>query len=348
MVAAAVGFVLVRIVTDWVFPLSLVAVVAWTTGWWLLVTWLTPPEPDPTLDTFYARVTPPGPGWGPVASRLGHRPSPLQPLVVAWLSGTVLVYAILFGVGHLLLHSLTAALPYFAVAALCSWLVARALPRREDPSALSPSVALLRRRTEERSARPAGGRRRIRRREGRRARPARSAGRLRRLAESATPERVRRSGLAERVRRPGWPNGFGAPGWPKGLPPPGCVGSPAAERTGGAGGGRSGRRGVQRLQEIGRQSLAGLHILISDGPLIVAGAAVVDLDARGLALRDHADDPGTRHRRPCAGGGGAAHSAGGCAGGRRRRLRRRPAPGRTMVPGVAALGPPGCTPGAAV
>ena len=35
LVAAAVGFALVRLVTDWVFPLSLVAVVAWTTVWWL-------------------------------------------------------------------------------------------------------------------------------------------------------------------------------------------------------------------------------------------------------------------------------------------------------------------------
>ena len=52
------------------------------------------------------------------------------------------------------------------------------------------------------------------------------------------------------------------------------------------------RRGVQRLQEIGRQALARLHVLVGDGPLIVAGAAVVDLDARGLALRDHADDAG--------------------------------------------------------
>jgi Na+/proline symporter len=130
MVAAAAGFALVRMVTDWVFPLSLVAVVAWTTAWWLLVTWLTPPEPDATLDAFYARVSPPGPGWAPVAARLGRSPSPIGPLVGAWLAGTAVVYAVLFGVGHLLLHSLTTALPYFAVAVVCGWLVARALPQR--------------------------------------------------------------------------------------------------------------------------------------------------------------------------------------------------------------------------
>jgi SSS family solute:Na+ symporter len=131
MIAAALGFALVRMITDWVFPLSLVAVVAWTTGWWLLATWLTSPEPDATLDAFYARVSPPGPGWTPVAARLGHTPEPVGPLVLAWLAGTGLVYTVLFGVGHALLHSLTTALPYFVAAAVCAWLVARALPPRD-------------------------------------------------------------------------------------------------------------------------------------------------------------------------------------------------------------------------
>jgi solute:Na+ symporter, SSS family len=132
MVAAAIGFAIVRLVTDWVFPMSLVAVVAWTTVWWLVATWLTPPEPDATLDAFYTRVSPPGPGWAPVATRLGQTPEPVRPLVLAWLAGTGLVYAVLFGVGHLLLHSLTTALPYFAGAGVCAWLVARALPARAD------------------------------------------------------------------------------------------------------------------------------------------------------------------------------------------------------------------------
>ena len=132
LVAAAVGFALVRLLTDWVFPLSLVAVVAWTTVWWLAVTWLTPPEADRTLDAFYTRVLPPGPGWAPIARRLGRTPEPMAPLVGAWLAGTALVYAVLFGVGHLLLHSAIAALPYAAVAVVCGWWVWRALPDRSS------------------------------------------------------------------------------------------------------------------------------------------------------------------------------------------------------------------------
>jgi Na+/proline symporter len=131
LAAAAIGFALVRLFTDWVFPQSLVIVVAWTTAWWLLVTWLTPPEAPATLDAFYARVRPPGPGWSPIAARLGVTPGPVAPLVGAWLAGTVLIYAVLFGVGHALLHSVAVALPYAAVAAVSGWWVWRSLPANE-------------------------------------------------------------------------------------------------------------------------------------------------------------------------------------------------------------------------
>jgi SSS family solute:Na+ symporter len=130
MVAAATGFALVRLLTDWVFPASLVAVVAWTTAWWLLVTSVTPPEPAATLDAFYRRVTPPGPGWAPVAARTGAQGEPLAPLLTAWIAGTMLVYAVLFGVGHLLLHSAARAAPFALVALGCAWWVRRALPAR--------------------------------------------------------------------------------------------------------------------------------------------------------------------------------------------------------------------------
>src|SRR5439155_20101459 len=36
---------------------------------WLAVTYLTPPEPDETLNAFYTRVRPGGPGWARVSER---------------------------------------------------------------------------------------------------------------------------------------------------------------------------------------------------------------------------------------------------------------------------------------
>jgi hypothetical protein len=46
-------------------------------------------------------------------------------------AGTVLVYALLFGLGHLLLHSLVRSLPYLATAMVSGWWLARELSRQE-------------------------------------------------------------------------------------------------------------------------------------------------------------------------------------------------------------------------
>ena len=49
MVAPAVGFIYLRGFTDVAFPYTLLYLVAWTTVWWVLVTLLTPPEPEAHL-----------------------------------------------------------------------------------------------------------------------------------------------------------------------------------------------------------------------------------------------------------------------------------------------------------
>jgi len=87
------------------FPTNLFAMTAFTTVLWLAATFLTRPTPAQTLDTFYQRVRPAGPGWRPLAQQ---HPS-VQPdaalgsLGVSWLLGVVLVYAFLFGFGYMLL-----------------------------------------------------------------------------------------------------------------------------------------------------------------------------------------------------------------------------------------------------
>ena len=48
---------------------KMLAVAVLTIFSWLVVTYLTPPEPEATLDRFYAKVRPGGPGWKPVAAR---------------------------------------------------------------------------------------------------------------------------------------------------------------------------------------------------------------------------------------------------------------------------------------
>ena len=98
MVAAAAGYTALKLFTPLVFPYTLLAVVAWTTICWLIVTLLTAPEPEAHLVAFYRRDASDGPGWRHIAALAGGPPpAPLGGLLVDWLAGVILVYAILFG-----------------------------------------------------------------------------------------------------------------------------------------------------------------------------------------------------------------------------------------------------------
>jgi solute:Na+ symporter, SSS family len=131
MVAPAVGFAYLRLFTDIQFPFTLLYLVSWTTVCWLIVTFLTPPEPEAHLVSFYRRVRPGGPGWTRIAARAGTgRPERIGGLVVDWIAGIVMVYATLFGMGTLLLDSLTRSLPFFLVAAVAAVVIYRDLARR--------------------------------------------------------------------------------------------------------------------------------------------------------------------------------------------------------------------------
>lgn len=85
------------------FPENLFFVVGVTTVAWVIATFVTRPTAQPTLDAFYRRVHPAGPGWGPVAERHPDvRPQEkLRTLAGAWALGVALVYATLFGTGYL-------------------------------------------------------------------------------------------------------------------------------------------------------------------------------------------------------------------------------------------------------
>lgn len=85
------------------FPNNLFAIAGITTVSWLLVTFLTKPESKETLNAFYERVYPGGPGWKNWNNREKNGDNvPLSRLLSQWISGVVLVYATLFGTGYLL------------------------------------------------------------------------------------------------------------------------------------------------------------------------------------------------------------------------------------------------------
>jgi len=110
------------------FALLMLVTVAITTASWLLVTWLTPPEPASTLDAFFLRVRPAGPGWARVAARTGVRATEsLGAQLVNWILGCVMIYATLFGVGTVLLGRAWIGITLLGVSALSALAIARGI-----------------------------------------------------------------------------------------------------------------------------------------------------------------------------------------------------------------------------
>ena len=107
----------------------MIGTVAVTTVTWVLATFLTKPEPDAVLDSFYRRVRPGGPGWRRVSERLGYGRESIPGGALAWtnwIAGIVAVYSTLFGLGKLVFGQLGMGLGLLAVAAIAFAWIARA------------------------------------------------------------------------------------------------------------------------------------------------------------------------------------------------------------------------------
>ncbi|MGA1839806.1 MAG: sodium:solute symporter family protein [bacterium] len=88
------------------FAYTLIITVILTTVAWITVTLLTPPESESVLEGFYKRARPAGPGWRPIKDRLGDTVKITDDLLFSffdWIAGCVLIYAVLFGIGKIIL-----------------------------------------------------------------------------------------------------------------------------------------------------------------------------------------------------------------------------------------------------
>jgi Na+/proline symporter len=88
-----------------VFAKTALTVTAITTVAWIVVTFLTRPEPEAVLLRFYRAIRPHVGGWRPIAERAPDVP-PTRDLgrnLASWLLGCVMIYLLLFGTGKLLL-----------------------------------------------------------------------------------------------------------------------------------------------------------------------------------------------------------------------------------------------------
>lgn len=79
--------------------------VIFTTLVWVLVTLLTKPTDERILKSFYKRIQPGGWWKGFKSEQAKDKEQKLSPLLVSWISGVVLVYSILFSLGHLIFQN---------------------------------------------------------------------------------------------------------------------------------------------------------------------------------------------------------------------------------------------------
>ena len=113
-VSAMVGAFVTSLLLQFVFKLNgddaeqFAYVVLITTGVttviWLATTWLTKPEPEQVLLSFYRRVRPSAYMWKPIAEKATDIVPQKDGLfnLLNWFLGSVLIYAFLFGVGKII------------------------------------------------------------------------------------------------------------------------------------------------------------------------------------------------------------------------------------------------------
>ena len=107
------------------FAYIMLVTVAVTSVAWLAVTFFTKPESRETLENFYTRVRPQGPGWKPIARAIpvGAASTSLARELLNAALGCVLVYGALFGVGYILLRSVAIGIVLLAVSAASALLI---------------------------------------------------------------------------------------------------------------------------------------------------------------------------------------------------------------------------------
>jgi SSS family solute:Na+ symporter len=110
-----------------VFAESAITTTAITTVVWLIVTFVTKPESDAVLLSFYRKVRPDVTGWKPVAAMARDVP-PTRDLgrnLWDWVLGCAMVYATLFGIGKVILQQPGLGVALLAGAAVCAWMLWR-------------------------------------------------------------------------------------------------------------------------------------------------------------------------------------------------------------------------------
>ena len=106
--------------------------VGFTTVVWLTVTFMTAPEPTDKLLSFYRKVHPWTVGWGHIAKLAPEIPRThdMARNLLAWISGCILIYGLLFGIGKIILEEYATGAIFLAVGLAAGAIIYWDLSRR--------------------------------------------------------------------------------------------------------------------------------------------------------------------------------------------------------------------------
>ncbi len=108
------------------FGYVMILTVGISTAVWLVVTYLTKPEPMDILKKFYRQVYPGGLGWAHVKSQMKGETFPKQDLFnnfLLWIAGCILVYGSIFGIGKFFFAEVGMGMIYLIIGLAAGWAI---------------------------------------------------------------------------------------------------------------------------------------------------------------------------------------------------------------------------------
>jgi solute:Na+ symporter, SSS family len=115
------------------FAFIMLGTLMFSTIIWVSVTYLTKPESDATLVQFYKKVKPSGPGWRKVTNKAGLEAvaNTLPMDLLAFFTGSVMIYSLLFGIGKFIFGDILMGSIYCLIGAISGFSIFKMLEKSD-------------------------------------------------------------------------------------------------------------------------------------------------------------------------------------------------------------------------